>query len=66
MDKADFVMGRQNTETEQIKVLNNLHLLLYSLDTHVNQQIILAEDFNLLLDTTLEALEIQLVLKRNL
>ena len=44
-----------NTETEQIKVLNNLHLLLDSLDIHRNKQIILAGDFNLFLDTTLEA-----------
>ena len=44
-----------NTETEQIKVLNNLHLLLVSLDIHHNKKIILAEDFNLFLDTTFEA-----------
>ena len=35
--------------------MNNLHLLLYSLDIHQNKQIILAWDFNLFLDTTLEA-----------
>ena len=46
---------KANTETEQIKVLNNLHLLLDSLDIHQNKQIILAGDFNLFLDTTLEA-----------
>ena len=35
--------------------MNNLHLLLDSLDIHQNKQIILAGDFNLFLDTTLEA-----------
>ena len=35
--------------------MNNLHLLLDSLDVHQNKQIILAGDFNLFLDTTLEA-----------
>ena len=44
-----------NTETDQIKVLNNLHFLLDSLDIHQNKQIIPAGDFNLFLDTTLEA-----------
>ena len=42
----------ENTETEQIKVLNNLHLL-DSLDIQ-NKQIILAGDFTLFLDTILE------------
>ena len=35
--------------------MNNLHLLLDSLDIHQNKQIVLAGDFNLFLDTTLEA-----------
>ena len=35
--------------------MTNLHLLLDSLDIHQNKQIILAGDFNLFLDTTLEA-----------
>ena len=48
-------MYNANTETEQIKLLNNLHLLLDSLDIHQNKQIILAGDFNLFLDKTLEA-----------
>ena len=43
-----------NTETEQIKVLNNLHLLLDSLDIPQNKQIILAGDINIFLDATLE------------
>ena len=38
-------------------VLNNLHLLLDSLDIHQNKQIILTGDFNHFLDTTLEAEE---------
>ena len=36
-------------------MLNNLHLILDSLYIHKNKQIILAGDFNLFLDTTLEA-----------
>ena len=35
--------------------MNNCHLLLDSLEIHQNKQIILAGDFNLFLDTTLEA-----------
>ena len=35
--------------------MNNLHLLLDGLDIHQNKQIILAGDFNLFLDTTLES-----------
>ena len=41
-------------QIDQIKVLNNLHLLLGSLDIHQNKQIILTGDLNLFLDTTLE------------
>ena len=48
-------MYNANTETEQIKVLKNLYLLLDSLVIPQNKQIILAEDFNLFLDRTLEA-----------
>ena len=58
IDDTDYILVNiynANTETEQIKVLNNLHLLLDSLDIHQNKQIILAGDFNLFLDTTLEA-----------
>ena len=58
IDGTDYILVNiynANTETEQIKVLNNLHLLLDSLDIHQNKQIILAGDFNLFLDTTLEA-----------
>ena len=35
--------------------MKNLHLLLDRLDIHQNEQIILAGDFNIFLDTTLEA-----------
>ena len=35
--------------------MKNLHLLLDRLDIHQNERIILAGDFNLFLDTTLEA-----------
>ena len=45
------------TLTEQIKVLINLHFLFDTLDIHENKQIILAADFNLFLDTTLEVTE---------
>ena len=34
--------------------MNNLHLLLDSWDIHQNKQTILAGDFNVFLDTTLE------------
>ena len=58
IDDTDYILVNiynANTETEQIKVLNNFHPLLDSLDIHQNKQIILAGDFNLFLDTTLEA-----------
>ena len=58
IDDTDYILVNiynGNTETEQIKVLNNLHLLLDILDIHQNKQIILAGDFNLSLGTTLEA-----------
>ena len=58
IDCTDYILVNicnANTETEQIKILNNLHLLLDSLDIHQNKQITLAGDFNLFLDTTLEA-----------
>ena len=57
IDDTDYILVNlynANTETEQIKVLNNLHLPLDSWDIHQNKQIILAGDFNLFLDTTLE------------
>ena len=58
IDDTDYILVNiynENTETKQIKVLNNFHLLLDSLDIHQSKQIILAGDFNLFLDTTLEA-----------
>ena len=58
IDDTDYILVNiynANAETEQIKVLNNLHLLLGSLDIHQIKQIIVAGDFNLFLDTTLEA-----------
>ena len=44
-----------NTETEQIKILNNLHFALHSLDVHQNKHIILIGYFNFFPDTNLEA-----------
>ena len=44
IDDNDYILVNiynANTETEQIKVLNNLHLFLDSLDVHQNKQIIL-------------------------
>ena len=58
IDGTDYILVNiynANTETEQIKVFDNLHLLLDSLDIHQNKQLILAGNFNLFLDTTLEA-----------
>ena len=55
-----------NTDTEQIKVLNDLHLLLDRLDIHQNSLVILAADFNIFLDTTLEAEGDSPGLKKNL
>ena len=58
IDDTDYILVHiynANNETEQIKVFNDLHLLLNSLDIHQNKQIILAQDFNLFLGTTLEA-----------
>ena len=58
IDDTDYIlvnMYHANTKTEQIKVLNNLHLLLDNLDIHQNEQITLAGDFNFFLDVTLEA-----------
>ena len=55
IDNTDYILVNiynANTETEQIKVLNNLHLLVDSLDIHQNEQIMLAGDFDLFLDTT--------------
>ena len=54
-----------NIETDQIKVLNNLHLL-DSLDIRQNKQIILAGDWSLFLDITLEVKGGSPCLKRNL
>ena len=58
IDDTDYILVNiynANNETEQIKVLNNLHFLLDSLDIHHNKQIILPGDFIFFLDTTLEA-----------
>ena len=55
-----------NTDTEQIKVLNDLHLFLYMLDIHQNSLVILAADFNIFHDTTLEAEWDSPCLKKNL
>ena len=55
IDDTDYIlvnMYHANTKTEQIKVLNNLHLLLDNLDIHQNEQITLAGDFNFFLDVT--------------
>ena len=57
IDDPDYILVNiynANAETEQTKVLNNLHLLLGSLDIHQIKQIILAGDFNFFLDTTLD------------
>ena len=45
----------QTLKLSKTKVLNNLHLPLDRLDIHQDKQIILAGDFYLFLDTTLEA-----------
>ena len=55
-----------NIESDQIKVLNNLHLLLDSLDIRQNKQIILARDWNLFLDISVEVKGSSPCLKRNL
>lgn len=44
-----------NAATGQIYVHLNSHLLLDGLDIYQNKQIILAEEFNLFLDTILES-----------
>ena len=53
IDDTDFILVNiynANTETEQIKVLNNLHYLLNRLDIHHDKKkIILAGDFNIFL-----------------
>ena len=57
IDDTDYILVNiynANAKTEKNKVLNNLHLLLGSLDIHQIKQIILAGDFNLFLDTTLD------------
>ena len=58
IDDTDYFLvniHNANTEPEKIKVLNNLHLLLHSLDIHHNEKMVLAGDFNIFLDTTFEA-----------
>ena len=55
-----------NIETDQIKVLNNLRLLLDRLDIRQNKQIILAGDWNLFLNITLGVKGGSPCLKRNL
>ena len=45
--------------------MNNIHLLLDSLEIHQNKQIIVARDFKLFLDTTLEAKGGSLCLKKS-
>ena len=67
-DDTDYFLANiynANTENEQIKVLNNLHHLLDSLDIQ-NKQIILARDFILFLEATLETEGDSSCLKRNL
>ena len=44
-----------NTETEQVSVLNNLFLLLEKFDVTLEKNLILAGDFNLFLNSKLDA-----------
>ena len=44
-----------NTETEQISVLNNLSSLLEKFDVTLEKNLILAGDFNLFLNSQLDA-----------
>ena len=69
IDDTDYILVNiydANTDTEQIKVLNDLHLLLDRLDIHQNSLVILAADFNIFLDTTLEVEGDSPCLKKNL
>ena len=57
-DGTDYILVNiYNTDTgnEQIKALNKLHIFFISLNMYQYKQIILVGDFNLFLDTTLEA-----------
>ena len=63
-DSILFDICNANTETEQIKVLDTLNLLLDYLDIQQNKQIILVGDFNLFLDATLKSERGSLCLKK--
>ena len=57
-DGTDYILVNiynTDTGTEQIKALNKLHIFFISLNIYQYKQIILVGDFNLFLDTTLEA-----------
>ena len=58
INDANFVLinlYNANTETEQVSVLNNLSSLLEKFDVTLEKNLILAGDFNLFLNSKLDA-----------
>ena len=69
IDEETFVLinlYNTNTETEQIKSTYELDQLLSDFCLDSNKKIILAGDFNLFFDPTLEASDGKLALKKNI
>ena len=57
-------MYNANTETEQVKILEELQSLLKNLDVSQNKRIIFADDFNIFFKSKLEAKGGKPLLKR--
>ena len=57
-------MHNSNTETEQVKILEEFHILLKNLDISQNKRIIFAGDLNIFFNSKLEAKGRKPLLKR--
>ena len=68
MNDVNFVLinlYNANTETEQVFVLNNLSSLLENFDVTLVKNLILAGDFNLFLNSKLDAKGGKFTIKKN-